>query len=61
MNAKPILYQLADKDLAQRLSGLKQYPETGQLFTRDLWQCEDVYIKKKESMDEAMENEKEQV
>ncbi|XP_034436680.1 adenylate kinase 9-like [Hippoglossus hippoglossus] len=50
----------ADKDLAQRLSGLKQYSETGQLFTRDQWQREDVYIKKKDSMDEAMENEKEQ-
>ncbi|XP_069370668.1 adenylate kinase 9 [Paralichthys olivaceus] len=50
----------ADKDLAQRLSGLKQYPKTGQLFTRDQWQCEDVYINKRESMDEEMEDEEEQ-
>ncbi|XP_034999516.2 adenylate kinase 9 [Hippoglossus stenolepis] len=50
----------ADKDLAQRLSGLKQYSETGQLFTRDQWQREDVYIKKRESMDEEMEDEEEQ-
>ncbi|CAB1435476.1 unnamed protein product [Pleuronectes platessa] len=46
----------ADKDLAKRLAGLKQYPETGQLFTRDKWQCEDVYIKKRDSKDEAMED-----
>ncbi|XP_060948026.1 adenylate kinase 9-like [Limanda limanda] len=46
----------ADKDLAERLAGLKQYPETGQLFTRDKWQCEDVYIKRKYSKDKAMED-----
>ncbi|CAB1435475.1 unnamed protein product [Pleuronectes platessa] len=51
----------ADKDLAKRLAGLKQYPETGQLFTRDQWQCEDVYIKKRDGMDDEMEDEEEQV
>ncbi|XP_060948025.1 adenylate kinase 9-like [Limanda limanda] len=50
----------ADKDLAERLAGLKQYPETGQLFTRDKWQCEDVYINRKDSMDDEMEDEEKQ-
>ncbi|XP_075872948.1 adenylate kinase 9 isoform X2 [Nelusetta ayraudi] len=30
----------ADKDLVERLAGLKQLPETGQLFTRSQWQRE---------------------
>ena len=61
MNVTPVLYQCADKDLAQRLAGLKQNPETGQIFTRDQWQREDVSIKKRESRDEEMEDEEEQV
>ncbi|XP_050927825.1 LOW QUALITY PROTEIN: adenylate kinase 9 [Lates calcarifer] len=51
----------ADKDLTQRLSGLKQYPETGQLYNRDQWKREDVYINKKENKDEEAEEEEEQV
>lgn len=35
-----LLAQCADKDLVERLTGLKQLPETGQLFTRSQWQRE---------------------
>ncbi|XP_071335378.1 adenylate kinase 9 isoform X3 [Trachinotus anak] len=49
----------ADKDLAQRLSGLKQYPETGQLYNRDQWRREEVYVDKKENKDEEVEEEEE--
>uniref|UniRef100_A0A672GWK8 (d)CMP kinase n=1 Tax=Salarias fasciatus TaxID=181472 RepID=A0A672GWK8_SALFA len=45
----------ADEDLVQRLSGLKQHPETGQLFTRDQWAYEDVYNKKEEDGDQNSE------
>ncbi|KAE8286847.1 Adenylate kinase 9 [Larimichthys crocea] len=50
----------ADKDLVQRLSGLKQHPETGQLYNRDQWQREEVFNKKKENKDEEVEDEEEQ-
>lgn len=36
----PPLTQCADKDLVERLAGLKQLPETGQLFSRTQWQQE---------------------
>ncbi|XP_056260814.1 adenylate kinase 9 isoform X1 [Seriola aureovittata] len=49
----------ADKDLAQRLSGLKQYPETGQLYNRDQWRRDEVYIDTKENKDEEVEDEEE--
>ncbi|XP_035472613.2 adenylate kinase 9 isoform X1 [Scophthalmus maximus] len=48
----------ADKDLAQRLSNLKQCSETGQLYTKNQWGHED--IKKKEDNDEEVEDEGEQ-
>ncbi|KAG7244154.1 hypothetical protein INR49_004227 [Caranx melampygus] len=48
-----------DKDLVQKLSGLKQYPETGQVYSRDQWEHENVYINKKESKDEEIEDEEE--
>ncbi|XP_070781653.1 adenylate kinase 9 [Enoplosus armatus] len=51
----------ADKDLVNRLSGLKQHPETGQLFNRDQWKWEEVFNKKKENKDEEGEDEEEQV
>ncbi|XP_058469998.1 adenylate kinase 9 [Solea solea] len=44
----------ADKDLAQRLSGLKQHPETGQVHTTDHWK-----VNIKENMDEEVEDEEE--
>lgn len=55
-----IFHQCADKDLVHRLSGLKQHPETGQLYNRDQWQREEVYYKK-EKTDEEVEDEEEQV
>lgn len=36
----PLFTQCADKDLVERLAGLKQLPENGQLFTRSQWQRE---------------------
>ncbi|KAL3052487.1 hypothetical protein OYC64_005101 [Pagothenia borchgrevinki] len=50
----------ADKDLARRLSGLKQHPETGQLYNRDQWMREDVFIKNKENNDEEGEDEEDE-
>ncbi|XP_040920922.1 adenylate kinase 9 [Toxotes jaculatrix] len=50
----------ADKDLARRLSGLKQYPETGQLYNREQWRREEVYINKKKNKEEEVEDEEEQ-
>nr|XP_046228264.1 adenylate kinase 9 [Scatophagus argus] len=50
----------ADKDLVHRLSGLKQHPETGQLYNRNQWQHEEVFNKKKENKDEEVEAEEEQ-
>lgn len=38
-----------------RLSGLKQHPETGQLYSRDKWQHKEVFHKKKENKDEEEE------
>ncbi|KAM9339254.1 adenylate kinase 9 [Symphorus nematophorus] len=49
----------ADRDLAHRLSGLKQHPQTGQLYSRDQWQSEEVFNKKK-NKDEEVEDEEEQ-
>lgn len=48
-------------DLVQKLSGLKQYPETGRVYNRDQWRRENVYISKKESKDEGIEDEEENV
>lgn len=56
-----IFHQCADKDLVQRLSGLKQHPETGQLYNRDQWKREEVFNKMKEDMEEELEDEEEQV
>ena len=55
-----IFHQCADKDLARRLSGLKQHPETGQLYNRDQWMREDVFIKNKENNDEEGEDEEDE-
>lgn len=38
-----------------RLSGLKQHPETGQLYSRDKWQHKEAFHKKKENKDEEEE------
>lgn len=43
------------------MSGLKQYPETGQLYNREQWKREEVHINKKENEDEEVEDEEEQV
>ncbi|XP_055005398.1 adenylate kinase 9 isoform X2 [Boleophthalmus pectinirostris] len=54
----------SDSDLADRLSGLRQYPETGQFYRRDEWMRDDVVSnskKEKESTDEDEEEEDEVV
>ncbi|XP_026196504.1 adenylate kinase 9 isoform X2 [Anabas testudineus] len=50
----------ADKDLAQRLSGLKLHPETGQLYNWDQSQREEGYIERKKNIDEEGEDDEEQ-
>ncbi|XP_067338079.1 adenylate kinase 9 [Channa argus] len=47
----------ADKDLAHRLSGLKQHPETGQLYNMKVSKSAELYKKRKDSMDEEVEEE----
>lgn len=37
-NTVTIFQQCADKDLVDKLSGLKRCPETGRLYTRNQWQ-----------------------
>ncbi|XP_069014339.1 adenylate kinase 9 [Embiotoca jacksoni] len=49
----------ADLDMVQRLSGLKQHPETGQLYNRHQWE-HDLYKKKKEIKDQDVEEEEEE-
>lgn len=49
-------HQCPDKDLVQRLSGLKQDPETGQFYNRDQWQREEVYNKEKKSKEQDAED-----
>uniref|UniRef100_A0A3B5A2W7 Adenylate kinase 9 n=1 Tax=Stegastes partitus TaxID=144197 RepID=A0A3B5A2W7_9TELE len=44
--------QCADKDLVQRLSGLKQHPETGKLYSRDQWKRDEVYNKTRDIKDQ---------
>ncbi|XP_030577131.1 adenylate kinase 9 isoform X3 [Archocentrus centrarchus] len=46
----------ADKDLVQRLSGLKQDPETGQFYNRDQWEHEEVYSKEKKNKNQDVED-----
>ncbi|XP_034555304.1 adenylate kinase 9 isoform X2 [Notolabrus celidotus] len=46
-----------DKDLVDRLSSMKQHPETGQLYNRDQWKREEIFTKKTESNDEEEEEE----
>ena len=55
-----IFQQCADEDLVHRLSGLKQHPETGQLYNRDEWKCVEVFNKKKENKDEEGQEEEEE-
>ncbi|XP_068199434.1 adenylate kinase 9 [Antennarius striatus] len=49
----------SDNDLIQRLSGLKQHPGTGQLYSRDQWQHEEVF-RQRENKDEEVIDEEEQ-
>lgn len=56
-----IFCQCADEDLVHRLSGLKQHPVTGQLYSGVLLKNEDLLNKKKEKKDEEAEDEEEQV
>ncbi|XP_008299656.1 adenylate kinase 9 [Stegastes partitus] len=50
----------ADKDLVQRLSGLKQHPETGKLYSRDQWKRDEVYNKTRDIKDQDVGSEEEQ-
>ncbi|KAM6915133.1 LOW QUALITY PROTEIN: adenylate kinase 9 [Xenentodon cancila] len=50
----------SEKDLIQRLSGLKQHPVTGQLYSRDQWKHEYLCSKKEKNNDQEMVREKEQ-
>ncbi|XP_061587402.1 adenylate kinase 9 [Cololabis saira] len=50
----------SDKDLIQRLSGLKQHSVTGQLYSRDQWEHEYPYNKEEKNKDEEMDSENEQ-
>ncbi|XP_039454978.1 adenylate kinase 9 isoform X1 [Oreochromis aureus] len=45
-----------DKDLVQRLSGLKQDPETGQFYNKDQWQRKEVYNKEKKNKEQDAED-----
>ncbi|XP_024863203.1 adenylate kinase 9 isoform X2 [Kryptolebias marmoratus] len=47
----------ADKDLVQRLSGLKQHPVTGQLYSTEEWKK---FSKKEENKDQEVEEEEEE-
>uniref|UniRef100_A0A3P9IZJ1 Adenylate kinase 9 n=1 Tax=Oryzias latipes TaxID=8090 RepID=A0A3P9IZJ1_ORYLA len=49
-----------DSDLVQRLSGLKKHPETGQSYSRDQWECEEVYGREEENHVKELEREEEQ-
>lgn len=50
-----------DSDLVQRLSGLKKHPETGQSYSRDQWEREEVYGREEENHVKELESEEEQV
>ncbi|KAM9703756.1 adenylate kinase 9 [Menidia menidia] len=50
----------ADKDLVERLSGVKQHPITGQLYRKDQWKREEVYINKNKNKDQEVDDEEEQ-
>uniref|UniRef100_H2MFT6 Uncharacterized protein n=1 Tax=Oryzias latipes TaxID=8090 RepID=H2MFT6_ORYLA len=49
-----------DSDLVQRLSGLKKHPETGQSYSRDQWEREEVYGREEENHVKELESEEEQ-
>lgn len=53
-------HQCTDADLVQRVSGLRQHPETGQIYNADQWKREDVvYCKKVKEVVEEDEDEME--
>lgn len=54
----PLFHQCTDKDLVDRLSGLKQCPDTGELYARNQWQKkEDSFKRIKNNEDENEEDE----
>lgn len=59
-NTVTIFQQCADKDLVNRLSGVKQCPKTGRLYTRDQWNPQELFRGKGKN-DEEEEDRKEQV
>ncbi|KAM3861101.1 LOW QUALITY PROTEIN: adenylate kinase 9-like [Diretmus argenteus] len=50
----------ADKDLMQRLSGLRQHPETGQVYLREQWNPEKVDAKKEANREEDLVGDEEE-
>lgn len=59
-NIVTIFQQCADKDLVNRLSGVKQCPKTGRLYTRDQWNPQELLRGKGKNYEEE-EDRKEQV
>lgn len=57
-NTITIFQQCADHDLVNRLSGLKQCPDTGRLYPRNLWNQEELFSPKKPSDEEAEDKDK---
>ncbi|XP_041832401.1 adenylate kinase 9 isoform X1 [Melanotaenia boesemani] len=49
-----------DKDLVQRLSGLKQHPVTGHFYSKDHWKYEEFDGKEEKIKDQEEDNEEEQ-
>ncbi|XP_047243110.1 adenylate kinase 9 isoform X2 [Girardinichthys multiradiatus] len=50
----------ADKDLVQRLSGLKQHPVSGQLYSRDQWKQEEVCSRREKVRGQEVDDDEEQ-
>lgn len=56
-NTVIIFQQFADKDLVNRLSNLKQCPMTGQLYTKNQWQQEELSNQKDDNEEEEVDKE----
>lgn len=56
-NPVTIFQQYADKDLVNRLSGVKQCPKTGRLYTRDQWNPQELFRGKGKNDEEAVDQE----
>ncbi|TWW68860.1 Adenylate kinase 9 [Takifugu flavidus] len=52
--------ECADKDLVNRLSGVKQCPKTGRLYTRDQWNPQELFRGKGKNDEEAEDREEQE-